>query len=331
VSAAPTFDLVTGPEAVALASRVAAGCFQQPAWVRAVAAARGRAHELVVVRARMSSGRQAWLPGAVHRRFGLTVFEAMPMGGYGGWVGEPTPSVEEERDLTAAWLRRVPWAVVEMTSAPGRAAALPRPGLLRMAPRRLRERLEPREFSTHVLGLSADEAVQLQRARPSVRSYLRKVDQLGFTFERADDEAALARLHAWYVRGSHAWRQPASTLLPEGFFTSLAQQGRAEVWTVRFRGEVAGAGLFLIGRHEVQYQASGSIRIESTLSATEAMLWAAIRHYGRQGLATMNFGASEGLDSVARFKKKFGAEVATYRRCTYGLPRCLCLGGEPPQ
>gem|GEM_PF-6042238 len=34
----------------------------------------------------------------------------------------------------------------------------------------------------------------------------------------------------------------------------------------------------------------------------------------------MNLGASDGLEGVARFKKKFGAQTATYLRTTYVLP-----------
>lgn len=325
---AARFELVTGPEAVALADRVATGCFQRPAWVRAVAAARGRPHDLVVVSARDDGGRQAWLPGAVHRRFGLPVFEAMPMGGYGGWVTADPLSADDELQLNRSWLRQAPWTMVELTSRPGHQQTLPPARELPFGPRRLQARLAARDFTTHLLALSADEAEQLARVRGSVRSYLRKVAALGFDFERADDEPALERMHEWYLRGSRAWRRPAADRLPAAFFTALRGPGRAEVWTVHYRGRAVGAALFLVGRDEVQYQASGSEHIESTLSATDAVVWAAVRHYGQRGLATMNFGASEGLDSVARFKRKFGAEPMGYRRASYLLPRRLGLGRD---
>lgn len=325
---AARFDLVTGPEAAALADRVATGCFQRPAWVQAVAAARGRPHELVMVRARDDGGRQAWLPGAVHRRFGLSVFEAMPMGGYGGWVAPAPLSADDELQLNRSWLRQAPWAMVELTCRPGRQATLPPAWELPLGPRRLQARLAAHDFTTHLLALSTDEAEQLARVRGSVRSYLRKIAQLGFAFERADDEQALVRMHEWYLRGSRAWRRPAADLLPAAFFTALCSPGQAEVWTVHFHGRAVGAALFLVGRDEVQYQASGVERVDSTLSATDAVVWAAIRHYGQRGLATMNFGASEGLDSVGRFKRKFGAVATGYRRASYLLPRRLGLGRD---
>lgn len=314
------FDVLYDADAAEAAAKLNAGCFEHPAWVQAVAAARGRPHRFVSVRASREGLADAWLTGAVHRRWGLTVFESMPMGGYGGWTCDRPLSVDEERGLTHRWLRQSPWQVVEITSRPGREGTLPMPGLTRVWPRSLRDRLAPHRYSTHMLDLSGDDTALLLRTRQSVRSYLRKADDLGFDFERAGDQRALVAMHEWYGRGSHEWQRPASTLLPVGFFTSLACPGYAEVWMVRFHARVVGAALFLVGRDEVQYQASGTERIEAPLSATDAVIWAAARHYRQRGLATMNLGASDGLEGVARFKKKFGAQTATYLRTTYVLP-----------
>jgi hypothetical protein len=314
------FDVFYDAEAADAVSALNTGCFGHPAWAKAVAAARGRTHRFVSVRASRDGLADAWLVGAVHRRWGLSVFESMPMGGYGGWVGERSLSEDEERDLTGGLLRQSPWHVVEITCRPGRDGALPVPTPSRLWPHRIRERLAPRRFSTHLLDLSGDDATMLRRTRQSVRSYLRRADELGFEFERADDERALKNMHDWYCRGSQEWRQRASVLLPVGFFTAFAGCGFAEVWTVRFRAKVVGAALFLVRGDAVQYQASGTERIEAPLSATDAVIWAAARHYHRRGFLTMNLGASEGLDGVARFKKKFGAEAVSYLKTTHFVP-----------
>lgn len=69
----------------------------------------------------MAAGAKARPPGAVHRRFGLSVFEAMPMGGYGGWVAEPTLPAEDEEQLTPGPVLAVAeWPIVVLTGAPGR-------------------------------------------------------------------------------------------------------------------------------------------------------------------------------------------------------------------
>ncbi len=326
---APRFEPLSQAALASAAATAAGNCFQRPSWVHAAAAARARPHRLVGVRAHWLDGRQALRLGAVHRRFGLPVFESMPMGGYGGWQGDPALGLDEERDLNRAWLTHMRWPVVVLTSEPGRAATLPAAALRAWWPRGLRDPLAPRAFATHVLGLSGDDAALLQGMRPKLRGCLRKADQLGFEFDIRHGEAALADFHRWFLQGSRAWQRPAEALLPEGFFTALADQRLADVWVVRHQGREVGMALFLVGNREVQYQASGTQRIESSVSATEAVLWAAIRHYRGRGLATMNFGASEGLDSVARFKEKFGAVALPYLRVAYLLPALLGCGAGP--
>ncbi|HRD96021.1 MAG TPA: GNAT family N-acetyltransferase [Rubrivivax sp.] len=329
----PCFDLVTGTEAVGLVSRVATGCFQHAAWVRAVAAARGRRHELVVVRACFGGGGQAWLPGAVHRRLGLSVFESMPMSGYGGWVAEPALAAEDEQQLTRDWLAHVPWPIVVLTGVPGRPERLPAPAHIRGLPVAWAARMRPRVFETHRLDLAGSDAELLQRVRPRMRSYLRRFEQLGFEFSIACDPAALRECHRWYREGSRAWQASATSLMPEAFFSALAGDGCAEAWTVRWQGRAVGAALFLAGRDEVQYQASGTQRIEAPVSAMEALLWQAARCYRDRGRSMLNLGASEGLASVARFKEKFGARSSTYLRVTYLLPawrRCAAGPATAP-
>ncbi len=78
------FETVAGPAARAAAETLAENAFQSEAWVDAVAAARGRRHRFVAVRVVAGRHSGACLFGGVHRRFGIEVFESMPMAGYGG-------------------------------------------------------------------------------------------------------------------------------------------------------------------------------------------------------------------------------------------------------
>lgn len=162
-----------------------------------------------------------------------------------------------------------------------------------------------------------------------MRGYLRKFEQLGFEFDIAVDDTALRDCHRWYLQGSRAWQTAASSLMPEGFFTSLAGDGLAEAWTVRWRGQTVGSALFLVGRDELQYQASGTTRIDAPVSAMEALLWQAARYHRDRGRSMLNLGASEGLDSVARFKQKLGALPASYLRVTYLVPAWRGCGEGP--
>lgn len=319
--ATTAFSIVTGAEAEHLMRGLPGGCFQHPAWVRAVAAARGRPHAPVLVQARSSNQPTAWLPGGVHRRAGLAVFEAMPMAGYGGWLVDGADADFDTEALTRRWLAQSPWPLVVLTAPPGGLPGLPAPAPWPLLPAALARRLRPLGLETHRLDLAGGDAELLQRARPRMRSYLRQFDHLGFEFSVANDHAALQACHRWYLAGSQAWQTAATSRLPEGFFTALAGEAFAEVWRVRFEGREVGAALFLRGQAELQYQASGTQRIDAPLSAMEALLWAAARHHRDRGCERLNLGASDGLDSVARFKQKFGAEPVPYLRVSYLLPR----------
>jgi hypothetical protein len=313
------FELLEEADAVRATAELDGGCYERPSWVRAVAAARRRSHRFVSIRAVRSRGADAWLTGAVHRRGGVRVFEAMPMGGYGGWLCDAPLAADEECELTRAWLGRARWPVVVLTCRPHRSEALPSPSPVRWLPASWRALLASRTFTTHVLDLSGDDAALVQRARPRMRSYLRG-GSAGFRFERRGGRAAMSRLHAWYVRGSEIWRSSPAALLPETFFTALGDDSRADAWTILHGEREVGGALFLVGRGQAQYQASGTDRIDAPLTAMEAMLWHAARHYRDRGFTTLNLGASDGLDSVARFKEKFGAVSRVYLRCTYLLP-----------
>lgn len=323
------FEVLRGAAAEAVAAGIASQAFQQPAWVRAVAAARGRPHHFALVQALRAQVGHAWLPGAVHRRFGLQVFESMPMGGYGGWVSGVEFSARQHAELTRAWLGQVSWPLVILTGRPGAAETLPQPAACGWLPDRLSARLQPQEYQTHLLDLSGDDAALLQRVRPRMRTYLKRVDTLGFEFSRGNDLAAMSDCHHWYRRCSTVWQTAPGALMPESFFTSLAGEGLAEAWSVHWNGRAVGAALFLVGRKEVQYQASGTLRIDSPVSAMESLLWHAARHYRDRGCTTLNLGASDGLEGVARFKHKFGARAVHYMRVSYVLPRWRGLAAAP--
>jgi hypothetical protein len=84
-----------------------------------------------------------------------------------------------------------------------------------------------------------------------------------------------------------------------------------------------------MARDQVQYQASGTAKVAGPVSAMDALLWTAAKHYRERGYVSMNLGASHGLDSVRQFKEKFGAQAATYRCATYLMPRLLARWGRP--
>jgi hypothetical protein len=321
LAAKARFGVLRGVQARDAAARYALNCFQQAQWVEAIARARSRSHEFVAVRAQCDGGTDAHLFGGEHRRFGLSVFESMPMMGYGGWVSTHALSVDFERDLTTRWLAGCAWPLVEITCAPGRVAALPAAPVgttvLRWAGLR---RFAPADTQTHLLDLSGNDAALLGRARPRMRSYLRQIDRQGYVFARAGREALDAFYHR-YRRGSQQWQVAATHLYPIEFFAALCDGQYGEIWQVSRDGQALGAAVMLVGADDVLYLASGIERTEGPFSPMDALIWHVARHYRDRGFKTLNLGASEGLESVRRFKEKFGAVDVAYRRVTFCLPR----------
>jgi CelD/BcsL family acetyltransferase involved in cellulose biosynthesis len=313
-----TFQTLIGDDALAAAEQHGELAFHHPAWVRAVAAARGRVHEFVAVRAVTGRGVRH-LFGAVHRRGGLPLFESMPYGGYGGWVGASGPGVDDEAALSAQWLRQAPWPVVLLVSRPGYGQVLPEPRRMSWLGR-MGRRFQMSAHETHVLDLSGTDEAMISRARPRMRSYLRKMADAGYSCRLEGGETSL-HMAQWYRVGSAAWQAPGTSLMPDAFFDNLQRDAVSEVWTAHRDGRCLAAALFLLGRDSVHYQASGSERHHGTISPMDALIWTAARAYRDRGFVNLNLGASDALESVRQFKEKFGARPATYHRCVYVLPR----------
>ncbi len=313
------FETLWGPAAQCAADGLAEHAFQSEAWVDAVSAARGRRHRFVAVRAIDGAHAGACLFGGVHRRFGIEIFESMPMAGYGGWCIAGALDEDQEASLSRAWLARSPWWVVSLTGTPGRERAVPPLAAPAWFPSNWRRRLDARTISTHVLSLAGDDAALLMRARPRARNYLRRVDRSGYVVEVGGHDAVeeFCRL---FRSGSAEWKRGAQGLLPDEFFRRLHDGGKADIWRVTMGGACSAAALLLKGRTEVFYQASGTTRERAEVSATDALLWTAMRYYRDRGYRTLNLGASEGLDTVRSFKEKLGGVATPYRYVTSVLP-----------
>lgn len=234
-------------------------------------------------------------------------------------MSEQPLQIEQERRLTSAWLSACRWPLVEITSEPGRSDSLPA-GVGWKAPAALLRRFAPLDTETHVLDLSGDDAALLARARPRMRSYLRGDEWRDFGIERGGP-SLLGPFYDWYRRGSQDWQVDARHVYPSEYFEALCRDGGLEIWVVGAKGRSVGAAAFLLGARDVLYLASGTERAAGPNSAMDALIWRAAHHYRDRGFASMNLGASEGLESVRRFKRKFGACAVPYRRVSYVLPR----------
>lgn len=83
-------------------------------------------------------------------------------------------------------------------------------------------------------------------------------------------------------------------------------------------GDVQAASLFMRGPSTLHYHLSGSTRDGARGGATNAVLWAAIRHANAAGLAGVHLGGGvRDGDGLERFKRSFGGHARPFN--AYGL------------
>jgi hypothetical protein len=292
-----------------------ASCFSSITWVRAVAVARNKRHWPLALQAQGEDGTTCYLLGAWHWRYGIPVFEAMPMGGYSDWSsikGYRLPPIP-----TQEWLRHIWLPVVIISTIPTFEENInkyPNKSIW------LRQTL----LETHILDLQPSPQILLAQVKSSVRSYFRRIDQLGFSFNSGGIEL-LESFMKQYILGRGNWQKQPTSNYSIDFFRTLLSEERAEIWNVERDNEVVGSAFFLKGSDDVMYFASGVQKVTGPVSPMDALIWTAILDFQQRGYKTFNMGASRGLDSVRRFKEKFGARRCTYIQTIYILPRLVGL------
>jgi serine/alanine adding enzyme len=150
-----------------------------------------------------------------------------------------------------------------------------------------------------------DEAILAQMA-PAGRTAVRKAQKAGVDPVPSRD---LGRFRAMYLDTMHRVGADERYLFPEAFFERVERMGDG----VLMLDAGCAAGLFLAGGGAMHYFLSASTKEGRALSATNAVLYAAMRHAREAGLRTLHLGGglSDG-DNLHRFKQSVGAGRATF-------------------
>jgi CelD/BcsL family acetyltransferase involved in cellulose biosynthesis len=251
----------------------------------------------------LEDGRRALLPLVrIRRRLRfLRCFESMPFSLTGGLVvegGRPA----SPRDLDA---------VVESLAADSFAARMPPADgepLPLVAPSR--GRLVAR--STHVLDLREGfEEIWTRRFEGKVRNQCRLAERKGVQIEAPRSLESMAEYYELYRESAARWGY-ASPPYPWALFRELAVllgQG-VELKVARVEGRTAAAILLLHGSRTVLYWGAVLRREYASLSPGSLLLARAVEEACGRGARSFDLGASEGLESVRRFKESFGARPA---------------------
>lgn len=298
--------LLLGAEAEAALRPLPCNGFQTAAWVQAVAADQDIDYRFCALAVERPAG-PLYLPGALRHRFGLPIFEAMPLGGASPWLAATPPDAEAQLAGYRAALTARHWLKIALVLPPQADPALPTP-----------DGQAATLHHTHLLQLSPDADLLFSRFGKHLQGQLRRSAD-HYQTERQDGAGA-AEYHRVYRQGSARWSNRPPRLYGERFFQVLGDGGIADFWFARHQGQAVAAAVFLKGREEVFYFGSGLLDSPLKSSPMDKLMWQALRHYGQQGYALLNLGASSGLEGVCRFKEKFGASRIAYLALERHLP-----------
>ena len=247
----------------------------------------------------LADGRRALLPLVRVRRRArfLRCFESLPFSLPGG------PVAEDGRPASAAELE----GIVRGLAADSLAVRLTELDGEEHEPPPSRGRLVAR--STHELDLSGGFAeVWSRRFDGKVRNQCRLAERKGVQITEPRSVEAMAEYFELYRAASESWGYAAPPY-PWALFRELAGLlgHGVELKLARVDGQAAAGMLLLHGRRSVLYWGAALRREYAALSPATLLLSRAIADACGRGATRFDFGASEGLHSVRRFKESFGA------------------------
>ncbi len=173
------------------------------------------------------------------------------------------------------------------------------------------EGLAVRKRTSHVLDLEPGyETIWSESFSGKNRTSCRKAHSLGVEARRADGSAAWATYYGLYAAASRDWGH-ATPPYPASLVQALAESDRAELWLGYREERVVAGAILLAGSEDVFYWSGAMDREGGVPGATNEVLRAAIESSSARGYRSMDFGSSEGLPGVRRFKESFGARPTT--------------------
>ncbi len=146
-------------------------------------------------------------------------------------------------------------------------------------------------YATHQIDLGANPDSLLASYSPDHRNHIRKSLRKGFSIRFGH----LDLLDATYEVVSRSMHELGSPYHAKAYLCSMAEAlgGQLEFAVLQGpRGELAGAGVFVIQGDMVTNLHANILRRHRSEYAGEFLYWSAIRHYGEAGMRTFDLGRS---------------------------------------
>jgi hypothetical protein len=286
----------------AIASCPDATFFHTDAWLRAMGAAFG----IQTARTRLSwpDGRWALLPLTIRplAKGLVPIATAGETGAYGGLVSPSPLSGDDEMAAYAAIRRRYPdlWVV----GNPFATSSAPMP----VVPGG-----ESEAQSTHVLALKPFPELRAGFSR-GCKARGNKARKSGMTLRVSQDPADAAVYYGLYEDTMQRWGEKLTWARPLAFYERLLAEGGPAVRLLLAEqdGRVISGLLFAAHGRVAHYVAGATLAEALPQCPSNFLMEEALVAYAAEGFETFDFGPSNGLDGVMKFKESFGAEPLAF-------------------
>jgi hypothetical protein len=166
--------------------------------------------------------------------------------------------------------------------------------------------------TTHVLDLTVGfEQLWNEAFSPKNRNKCRKAENAGVQAQNESTPAMARVYHEIYAAASAKWGYTEPPYPPE-LFAALLESPDAQLWIARLDQEPIAGTVLLRGSHDLLSWSTAILPGRQELAPNNALLRAAIEAACDAGVRYVDFGASEGLPGVAKFKESFGAQPQDY-------------------
>ncbi|MGD1957667.1 MAG: GNAT family N-acetyltransferase [Fulvivirga sp.] len=148
------------------------------------------------------------------------------------------------------------------------------------------------------------------------RNQCRKALKSGIDFKKSKDEGDILAYFEHYMQNVSKWRKDYNSY-PLNFFKELIHLNKVDFWIAK-KDEAFLGGIIILKYEKWVYYWAGVVNREfSKLSANNGLLYTALQHYTQNHYKIFDYGPSEGLESVEKFKAGFGPKVRRHFMLTY--------------
>jgi CelD/BcsL family acetyltransferase involved in cellulose biosynthesis len=187
-------------------------------------------------------------------------------------------------------------------------------------------------YETHLLRLQPLQLLRQGFSR-GCKSRCNKARKQGFELQMTSGPSAVGDFYPLYLDSAKRWGTKLTWIRPWAFFACLLEIGAPHIrfFFARHNGQVV-AGLLLASYGTSVHYLAGATRADwLDSSPSNFLMEEALSYYAEQGLECFDFGASNGLEGVIRFKESFGAQgVPFYGYHTHTLAERLYFSLRGP-